>query len=70
MAHSGKTMTFATDLVPNETDTYNLGNANKQWKIHGTVQGGQNGQVLKSNGTESSWEDEYKIEILDLTGVT
>ena len=66
MAHSGKTMTFATDLLPNENNIYNLGNTNKQWKIYGTVQGGQNGQVLKSDGAESTWQDEYKIEIVRL----
>lgn len=40
MAHSGKTMTFATDLVPQEDNIYSLGagNPQKRWKIFGEVQ--------------------------------
>ena len=39
MASSGKTITFATDLLPHETDTYNLGNTNYKWKIFGNLTG-------------------------------
>ena len=39
MAHSGKTMTFATDLLPHEDGIYNLGNADQKWKIFGDVNG-------------------------------
>ena len=38
MAHSGKTMTFATDLVPQEDNIYRLGNDNQRWKIYGNIQ--------------------------------
>ena len=36
MAHSGKTITFATDLLPNEDNIYNLGTDGQRWKISGT----------------------------------
>ena len=39
MAHSGKTITFATDLLPNEDNVYSLGNSNYKWKIFGDVTG-------------------------------
>ena len=68
MARSGKTITFATDLLPNEDGEYKLGDTNKNWKIYGAIQGGTDGQVLKSDGTKSSWQDEYKIEIIDISG--
>lgn len=36
MAHSGKTMTFKADLLPENTaDEYNLGNATQKWKLNG-----------------------------------
>lgn len=38
MAHSGKTMTFATDLVPQEDNIYSLGDFDQKWKIHGKIQ--------------------------------
>ena len=38
MAHSGKTITFATDLLPNEDKVYNLGTNNQRWKIYGELQ--------------------------------
>ena len=38
MAHSGKTMTFATDLVPQDDDIYSLGYGNQRWKIYGELQ--------------------------------
>ena len=38
MAHSGKTMTFATDLVPQEDNIYRLGYDNQRWKIYGDLQ--------------------------------
>jgi len=38
MAHSGKTMTFATDLVPQENNVYSLGFDKKKWKIFGEIQ--------------------------------
>ena len=39
MAHSGKTMTFATDILPEANDTYNLGNSTHKWKIAGELTG-------------------------------
>lgn len=39
MAHSGKTMTFATDLFPNENNVYSLGDSSHKWKIFGDVTG-------------------------------
>lgn len=38
MAHSGKTITFATDLLPQEDNTYRLGNTNQRWKVYGETQ--------------------------------
>ena len=38
MAHSEKTMTFATDLVPQEDSIYNLGYSDQRWKIYGELQ--------------------------------
>ena len=38
MPHSGKTMTFATDLVPQEDNIYSLGYNNQRWKIYGDLQ--------------------------------
>ena len=38
MAHSGKSITFATDLLPNEDKIYNLGTNNQRWKIYGELQ--------------------------------
>ena len=60
------TMTFGVDLLPQTDGNYNLGTTNQTWKIYGSIQGGQNGQVLKSTGTNSVWQDEYKVEIVDL----
>jgi len=37
MAHSGKTMTFATDLVPQENNVYSLGQDNLKWIIRGSL---------------------------------
>ena len=37
MAHSGKTITFATDLLPHENNVYNLGDNTHKWKIYGEV---------------------------------
>jgi hypothetical protein len=37
MAHSGKTITFATDLLPNEDNIYSLGTVEQRWKIHGDI---------------------------------
>lgn len=39
MAHSGKTITFATDLVPQEDNVYNLGDSSQRWKINGIAPG-------------------------------
>ena len=39
MAHSGKTMTFATDLFPNEDNIYSLGDSDHKWKINGISMG-------------------------------
>lgn len=39
MAHSGKTITFATDLLPNENNVYNLGSSSQKWKIFGDITG-------------------------------
>lgn len=38
MAHSGKTMTFATDLMPQEDDIYSLGDNDLRWRIYGNIQ--------------------------------
>ena len=38
MAHSGKTITFATDLLPQENNIYSLGNNDQRWKIYGEMQ--------------------------------
>ena len=66
-----KTITFGADLLPNSTEmNYSLGDSTHKWKINGVVVGGTEGQILKSDGTNSTWSDEYKVEILDLTGVT
>lgn len=48
MAHSGKTITFATDLIPQENDTYKLGTDSpnvKKWKIYGNVTGDLTGNA-------------------------
>lgn len=37
MAHSGKTITFATDLLPQENNTYYLGSTTQQWNIYGNL---------------------------------
>ena len=37
MAHSGKTMTFATNIVPQEGNTYNLGTDDLKWIIRGSL---------------------------------
>ncbi len=39
MAHSGKSITFATDLLPNENNTYYLGSSTATWKIYGNLTG-------------------------------
>lgn len=44
MAHSGKSITFGADLLPNEDNIYNLGTTNQTWKIFGTL-----------TGTATSW---------------
>ena len=36
---SDKTMTFEVDLVPNTTETLNLGSSSKKWKINGVTPG-------------------------------
>ena len=35
--HSGKTMTFAADLLPQEDGIYNLGDADQKWNIFGNL---------------------------------
>ena len=37
MAHSGKTMTFATNIVPQEGNTYSLGTNDLKWIIRGSL---------------------------------
>lgn len=37
MAHSGKTITFATDLLPNEDNIYSLGTTGQRWKVYGDI---------------------------------
>lgn len=39
MAHSGKSITFAMDIFPNEDGIYKLGDTNKKWLIYGTMTG-------------------------------
>ena len=60
MSHSGKTMTFAIDLVPQEDNIYNLGNSSQRWKIYGDVQPYTTRiyPVLSTTGERSAW---YKI---------
>lgn len=60
------TMNFGVDLLPITTDTYNLGSDQKKWILHGSISGGNNGQVLKSVGGASAWQDEYKVQIIRL----
>ena len=53
MAHSGKTITFATDLLPQEDNTYNLGKADQAWKFYGNLTGNATnvtGTVAITNG--------------------
>lgn len=53
MAHSGKSITFAMDVFPNEDGIYKLGDTNKKWKIFGDVTGNATnvtGTVAISNG--------------------
>lgn len=38
MAHSGKTITFGTDILPLEDNTYKLGDIGQRWKIYGDTQ--------------------------------
>lgn len=72
MAHSGKTITFATDLLPNEDLIYNLGNTNAKWNIYGTVIGNATnvtGTVAVANGgtgvtTEGDIVAKYGIEYI------
>lgn len=49
MAHSGKTMTFATDLLPKENNTYSLGDSNQAWKIYGSITGTINGYSISAS---------------------
>ena len=52
MAHSGKTMTFATDLVPQEDNVYHLGidaPEPKNWIIYGNVNGNASTATTATN---------------------
>lgn len=49
MAHSGKTMTFATDILPNEDNIYNLGTSDKKWKIFGALTGNADTATTATN---------------------
>lgn len=52
MAHSGKSITFGADLLPNEDNIYNLGTTNQTWKIFGTL-----------TGTATSWASATTVYI-------
>lgn len=52
MAHSGKTMTFATDLLPHEDEIYNLGNTDQKWNaMYATTFHGE----LDGNAATATW---------------
>ena len=57
MAHSGKTITFATDLLPNEDGIYNLGNNDAKWKIYGVWNGANIGNITNDGkiGTTANY---------------
>jgi hypothetical protein len=65
MAHSGKTITFATDLLPNEDLIYNLGKVddndstnNRRWNIYGNL----NGTISSTAGTSTlAWNKEVTL---------
>lgn len=53
MAHSGKSITFGADLLPNETNIYSLGSDTKKWKFVGSLTGNATnvtGTVAIGNG--------------------
>ena len=60
MAHSGKTMTFATDLVPQEDNIYNLGDSTDKWadayatNLYGDTVVIDNAVTLRYNTTDKS----------------
>ena len=59
MAHSGKSITFATDLLPQEDNTYKLGNTEHIWKIYGnindlTLTAATTGFTIKGGTTEKT----------------
>lgn len=58
MARSGKTITFATDLLPHEDGIYNLGNTNYKWKIFGDVTGNAS-TATKLNSAVSIWGNSF-----------
>lgn len=57
MVHSGKTITFATDLLPNEDGIYNLGNNDAKWKIYGVWNGANIGNITNDGkiGTTTNY---------------
>ena len=54
MAHSGKSITFATDLFPNESDIYTLGKDANKWKITGSQVRGHKFTVYDSVTTPTT----------------
>lgn len=55
MAHSGKTITFATDLLPNEDKIYSLGSIDKRWKVAGATFAGPINQIITGTGTAGGY---------------
>ena len=54
MAHSGKSITFATDLYPHESDIYTLGKDANKWKIVGSYVKGYNFTLYDSIATPTT----------------
>ena len=63
MAHSGKTITFATDLLPNEDNTYSLGNNSYKWKnlyLSGNLSDGTNS--ITSTELITKTEKQFQVQ--------
>lgn len=64
MAHSGKTMTFATDIVPQETNTYNLGNNDDTNPLHWkNIFGNVTGDVTGNASTATKWASAQTVYV-------
>lgn len=58
MAHSGKTITFATDLLPHENNVYSLGSTSAKWKAIDASN--FNGKLLATHVSGGSEEIQIK----------